>query len=136
MIGFIDTLYIYTVRDYRQYGAIAILHTFHFTVTHPLGLPVFTSLILATDLSQSHCNFRSHVKTSWHRLIPFLPFLQLPIPKTRLHSTTLDYCCILRCTPSTSTTPVLLNTSYNHFERISRKTQPVFLTNLVYRAVA
>jgi hypothetical protein len=34
--------------------------------------------------------------------------------------TTLDYCCILRCTPST-TTPVLPNTSYNHFARTSRK---------------
>jgi hypothetical protein len=32
MIGFIDALCIHTVRDYRQYSAIAILHTFPFTV--------------------------------------------------------------------------------------------------------
>jgi hypothetical protein len=39
-----------------NYRAIAILHTFQFTVTHALGFSVFTSRILATDLSQSRCN--------------------------------------------------------------------------------
>jgi hypothetical protein len=78
------TLYIHTVRDYRQHIAIAIVHIFQFTVTHALGFSVFTSHILATDLSQSHCNFKSHMKSSLHCLIPFLTFLQLPILKTRL----------------------------------------------------
>jgi hypothetical protein len=36
------------------------------------------------------------VKSSLRCLIPFLPFLQLPIPKTRLGSTAVDYCCVLR----------------------------------------
>jgi hypothetical protein len=67
------TLYIHKVRDYRHYNAIAILHTFQFTVTHALVFSVFTSRILATDLSQSHCHFKSHMKPSLHRLIPFLP---------------------------------------------------------------
>jgi hypothetical protein len=49
MIEFIAT-YTFTTPDYRQYGAIAILHTFQFTVTHALGFSVFTSRILATDL--------------------------------------------------------------------------------------
>jgi hypothetical protein len=44
------TAYTHTTRDYRQYSAIAILHTLHFTVTHALGFSVFTSRILATDL--------------------------------------------------------------------------------------
>jgi hypothetical protein len=44
---------IHTTRDYRQYSAIAILHTLQFTVTHALGFSVFTSHILATDLSLS-----------------------------------------------------------------------------------
>jgi hypothetical protein len=48
MIGFIDTLH--TTRDYRQYSAIADLHTLQFTATHALGFTVFTSRILATDL--------------------------------------------------------------------------------------
>jgi hypothetical protein len=34
------TLYIHTIWDYRQYNAIAILHTFS---AHALGFPVFTS---------------------------------------------------------------------------------------------
>jgi hypothetical protein len=73
-IGFIAP-YTYTARDYRQYSAIAHLHTFQFTVTHALGLSVFTSRILVTDLSQSHCHFSSHMNPSWHSLIPFLTFL-------------------------------------------------------------
>jgi hypothetical protein len=40
-----------------QYSAIAILHTSEFTTAHSLGFLVFTSRILATGLSQSHCNF-------------------------------------------------------------------------------
>jgi hypothetical protein len=51
------TLCTNTTRDYRQYGAVAILHTFQLTVTHPLGFSVFTSRIVATDLSQSHCTW-------------------------------------------------------------------------------
>jgi hypothetical protein len=58
------TLYIHTTLDYRQHSAIGILHTFQFTVTHAVGFSVFTSRILATDLLQSHCNFKSHF-TAW-----------------------------------------------------------------------
>jgi hypothetical protein len=62
------TLYIKT-RDYRQYSSVAILHTFHFTVTHALGFSVFTSHVLATDLSQSRRNFKLCMKSSFHVLI-------------------------------------------------------------------
>jgi hypothetical protein len=71
-IGFIAS-YTFTTQDYRQYSAIAILHTFEFTVAHIPGFSVFTSRILATDLSQSHCNFKSHLKSCSYSLIPFLP---------------------------------------------------------------
>jgi hypothetical protein len=67
------TLYIHTTRDYRQYSAIAILHTLQFIVAHALGFSVFTSRILATDLSQSHRHFNSHMTSCFHCLIPFLP---------------------------------------------------------------
>jgi hypothetical protein len=133
MIGFIDTYTFTQSGAAGSYNAIAILHTSQFTVTHALGFSVYMSRILATDLSQSHCNLKSHIKSSWHRLIPFLPFLQLPIP--RLNSMTLDYFCILRCTPSTTTTPVLPNISYSYFARTSLKTHPVLLTKPVYPAV-
>jgi hypothetical protein len=43
------TLYIHTVRDYRQYSSIDILHTFQFAVAHAVGFTVFTSRILPTD---------------------------------------------------------------------------------------
>jgi hypothetical protein len=79
-------LYIHTFPDYKQYSAITILHTFKFTVTHTLGFSVFTSRILATDFSQPHYHFKSHRKSSLHSLIHLLPFLQLPILKTRLNS--------------------------------------------------
>jgi hypothetical protein len=74
-IGWLDllTLIHSQLGTTGNYSAIAILHTSQFTVTNPLGFSVFTSPILATDLSQSHCNFKSHKKSSLHRLIPFLP---------------------------------------------------------------
>jgi hypothetical protein len=35
----------------------------------------------------TYCNFKPHVKSSWHSLIPFPSLiLQLPIPKTRINS--------------------------------------------------
>jgi hypothetical protein len=74
MIGFI-ALYTFTTRDYRQYSAFAIVHTFHFTVAHALRFSVFTSRILVTDLSQSHCHFKSDTGSSCHSLSPFLPLL-------------------------------------------------------------
>jgi hypothetical protein len=72
LIGFITTLFTHSSRDYRQYSAIADLQTFQFTFTHALGFPVFTRRILATDLSESHCNFKSHMKSSFHGQIHFL----------------------------------------------------------------
>jgi hypothetical protein len=71
------TKYILTFRNYRQHRSVAILHTSQFTVIHALGFSAFTSRILATDISQPPCNFKSHVKSSCHILITFLPFLQL-----------------------------------------------------------
>jgi hypothetical protein len=72
MIGFIDTLYI-ALGTTGNYSAIAILHTCQFTVPNALEFLVFTSRIQATDLSQSHCNVKSHMKSSCHSLIHFLP---------------------------------------------------------------
>jgi hypothetical protein len=83
MIRFI-TSYTFTALNYRQYSAMPDLHTLHFTVTHAPVFSVFTSRILATDLSQS--NFKSHMKSSHHSLIPFLPFLlnDLRLPYSEL----------------------------------------------------
>jgi hypothetical protein len=72
MIGFIDTLFTQSTRDYRQYSAMTDLHTLLCTVTHALGFTVFTTRILLTDFSQSHCHFKSHIESSFRSLIHFL----------------------------------------------------------------
>jgi hypothetical protein len=111
-IGWSDSLTPYTFanQNYRQYSAIADLHTLQFTVTHALGFSVFTSHNLATDFLQSHCHFKSQMKSSSHSFIPFLPLfcncqfwrfdsIQCSAPKliswqagvSKLHSTLLDY---------------------------------------------
>jgi hypothetical protein len=75
--GLDDWIYWHTCTQFGttgNYSSIAILHTFQFTVANALGFSVFTSRILATDLSQSHCIFNSHMTSSWYSLIPFLPF--------------------------------------------------------------
>jgi hypothetical protein len=96
MIGFIEPYTFTQFGTTGNYSAIAIQHTLQFTVAHGLGFAAFTSRILVTVSSHSHCSFKSHVKSSCQSLIPFLPFLQLPIPKTRL-----DYSRLLLYTPST-----------------------------------
>jgi hypothetical protein len=63
---------IHTTRHYNTYSAIADLHTLQFTVAHALGFSAFTSRILAKDLSQSHCNFKSHMESSFRLLTHFL----------------------------------------------------------------
>jgi hypothetical protein len=68
-IGFIASYTFTQLGDYRQYSIVADLYTLQFTVTHALGFSVFTSRILATDLSQSHCHFKSYMKSSLHSLL-------------------------------------------------------------------
>jgi hypothetical protein len=50
MIDFIDTLYTVLRIAGNIYSAVADLDTLPFTVTHALGLSVFTSRILATNI--------------------------------------------------------------------------------------
>jgi hypothetical protein len=63
IIGFI-ALYIFATRDYRQYSAIPDLHILEFTVAYAVAFSDFTKLTLATDLSQYHYRFKSHMKSS------------------------------------------------------------------------
>jgi hypothetical protein len=71
-IGWLDWRLIHN-SGLQANSAIADVHTLQFTIAHALGLAVFTIRILATDLSQSDCNFKSHMESSFHRLIPFFP---------------------------------------------------------------
>jgi hypothetical protein len=129
------TLYIHTLWECAQYSAIAILHTFQFTVTHALGFSVFTSRILATDLSQCHWHFKSHLKSYWYSLIPFLTLLlnHLRLPSIELDPILflLDYFTSrlmfsnpLYISPRRLTVP-----SYNSSVRTSRKTPSSIVKN-------
>jgi uncharacterized membrane protein YcfT len=62
MIGFITTS-----LDYSQYSNIVDLHTLQFTVAHALGVSLFTSRLLATDLN-------TETSTSKHYEV-FLPLV-------------------------------------------------------------
>jgi hypothetical protein len=72
----------YTVRNYRKLQLYPYSMHLQFAVTHALGFSVFTSRILATDLSLTVTS--NNMWSSCHSLIPFVPFLQLPSLKTRL----------------------------------------------------
>jgi hypothetical protein len=82
MIGFIHLIHsqIGTAGNtalsviYTLYSSPFYTHTHtHTHKTHnTLGFSAFSSRILATDLSQSQCNFKSHMKSSFHSLSPFL----------------------------------------------------------------
>jgi hypothetical protein len=77
-----------------NYSAVAILHTLQFTVAHALRFSVSTSRLLATDLSQCRCNFKSHMKSAWQRLIPFLPFLTVSFYNTSARTTEKPACIV------------------------------------------
>jgi hypothetical protein len=58
----------------KGFGLDYWIDTLQFTVAQALGFSVFTSHILAW-IYKSHCNFKSHMKSSLHSWIHFLPLL-------------------------------------------------------------
>jgi hypothetical protein len=118
MIGFISTL-VTTPLNYSEYSDISDLHTLHFTVAHALGLSVFTSRLLATDL-----NTETSTSKHYEVLFPFLVqslwnsaalyWIQnwtshgCLLPRTHLNRTALKtencYICKCRYTASAPTT--------------------------------
>jgi hypothetical protein len=59
MIGFISTLYTSSL-NHIKYSDIAELHNFQFTVAHVVGLAVFTSHLMATDLNTETSTSNHH----------------------------------------------------------------------------
>jgi hypothetical protein len=121
------TSYIHTL-GITDKSDIAILHILQFTVAHALGLSVLTSRTLATDLSQqSHRHFKSHMKSTLHRLSPFCQ-LFCSCQFRRLDSASLDYCCVLRGTPS-----YLLTVPFHKSSaRTPRKTPPSIVNDACF----
>jgi hypothetical protein len=136
-------IYTFTSRDYRQYSAVANLHTFQFTVTHALGFSVFTSRILATDLSQSqfqitheaffsqpnslYCPYsataNSEDSTPNNSSAPKLISRQAGVSKLDRSLPTLLLCFYYLVASSVS--------FYNPSARTTQKTQPLLLTRRV-----
>jgi hypothetical protein len=64
---------IHTVVGTTGNSALLLIYRLQSSPLHSLGFSVFISRILATGLSRCHCHFKSHMKPSFHSLIPFLP---------------------------------------------------------------
>jgi hypothetical protein len=140
MIGYIAP---YTFTQFGTTGntALSLFYTLSRSpFPHALVFSVLTSRILATDLSQSHCTFKSHMKSSCHSLINFLPLFcscqfnsmpssypgRLASRNSTLHFRLLFY-----------TWSRLLNVSlHNPSARTTQKTQPILLRRRVYWSVA
>jgi hypothetical protein len=119
--GIYCAIYIHTLRDYRQYSAIAILHTLQFTVAYSLGVSV-------SPFVSGQRIYHSLTVTSDHISNSFLAFLQLPIPQTRLISNSFST-TVLYFIYSASTTFVLPNTSHNYFAQTPWKTPSSIVQN-------
>jgi hypothetical protein len=100
VIGCIDTLY--TVTGTTGNCSAITISTFYSSLLHPLVFLVFTSRILATDLYQSHCHFKSRMKSSLHSLISLLPLFPI----------TFD-CRLSQFSPATANSGTRLNSNSN-----------------------
>jgi hypothetical protein len=100
MIGFSAPYTFTQFRTASNYSAIAIRHAFQFTVAHALGVSAFTSRILATDWSVSHCNLETHVRCSCQSNSFLAISSQSPstaISRSRTNSLRLLFCTPLLC---------------------------------------
>jgi hypothetical protein len=117
--------------------ALSLTYTLYNSPLHTrTGFSVFTSRIPATDLQQSHCHLKWHMKFSYHSLIPFLP-LFCNSQLRRLDSVQFQAHIPAGWPPEarlfTSCCWTLL---YNHFARTTQETQPLLLRRRVYWSVA
>jgi hypothetical protein len=123
MIEFIDTLFTQysDLRATQRYRHSTHFPVHHYTRTRVLSLRVVTWQRIFKSLT---VNFKSHMKSSCHSLILFLPFLQLSIQFQAHHpaSWLLQLDSILDWTPTT-TVLFCQTLPYNHFAWTSKKTQ-------------
>jgi hypothetical protein len=120
-IVWLDLLTLYT--QYSELQRYRYLHTLQFTVTHPQGLSVFISRILATDFITVSPSLQITHEVFSHPNSFFAIILQLPIPKTTQFSFEAHILVGWRLE-----TQNLLNWTLlcNHFARTTQETQPLY----------
>jgi hypothetical protein len=91
MVGFIDTLYT-PLGTTCNYSAIDDLHSLQFTAANTSVLSLLHAPLAISwqwihkSLSVSHCNFKSHMKSSLHSLILSCHYSQSPLTADSLNS--------------------------------------------------
>jgi hypothetical protein len=78
-IGRIYRHLIHSTRNYRQLQQCRYSHTSQVTVTHTSVLSLLHSPLVVSwqRIHKSHCNVKSHMKSSLHSLISFLPLFSI-----------------------------------------------------------
>jgi hypothetical protein len=131
MIGFIDHSLYNISLNYKPYNAIADLHTFQFTVAHPLGFSVTISRILATDLNTGTITsnwyeafFSFLLQSPWitdtTELDPNLQFYQSSLVYLQADSRYTDVARTTQKTPSLARILCYLATSCNIIQQRTR----------------
>jgi hypothetical protein len=115
-IGWLDLLTAYTqLGTTGNYSAIAA--TTLYILPFHTHYDSHSSLVVSWQrIHKSHCNIKSHMKSFFHSLIPFLPLFCLCSQANVLAGWRLE----------TQPTPLNWTLLYNHFARTTQKTQPPY----------
>jgi hypothetical protein len=101
MIRFIGTLVTISI-NYKDYRAIADLHTFQFTVAHALGFSVSTSRSLTRYLNDGYAFTVSSLSVSCQRILTQERSLQITMKSSSTQFSNANSPCHFRCKTGTS----------------------------------
>jgi hypothetical protein len=131
MIEFIDNLFT-IVGTTDNYNVIVDLHTFLLTVTHAHVSQSF----LAISWQHSHWNFKSHIKSYFHSLIPFLLYSATANSEDSTQFNSSAPKLISWQAGVSKLDSILLNWTllYKYFARTKQKTQSLYCYKGVFAA--